>query len=202
MFGGDRARAADELTQRASRANIPGGKEKLSAMADKVRAGHDPRGVLYKADLPDEWLPKMLDWDKPLSQQPESVKKVANQIYGPQLKTRPIGKDLVDVHLYENGGGSIGAFPPSKVADVLKNPADYLPFTGQAFHRQLTDMGAKRDLMGRPYTPDADVARNLREAGIPGIRYKDQGSRGTEGGTHNYVVFPGMEDKLKILERK
>jgi len=31
-------------------------------------------GNLYKADIPDEWLPKMLDWDKPLSQQPSAVK--------------------------------------------------------------------------------------------------------------------------------
>ena len=42
----------------------------------------------------------------------------------------------------------------------------------------------------------------LKRKGIPGIRYKDQGSRGSEGGTHNYVVFPGMEGLLKILERK
>ena len=29
---------------------------------------------LYKVDLPDEQIAKMLDWDKPLSQQPESVR--------------------------------------------------------------------------------------------------------------------------------
>jgi len=33
----------------------------------------DP-GNLYKIDLPDEHIDKMLDWDKPLSQQPENVK--------------------------------------------------------------------------------------------------------------------------------
>ena len=32
-------------------------------------------GNLYKVDLPDEMIAKMLDWDKPLSQQSESVKK-------------------------------------------------------------------------------------------------------------------------------
>ena len=30
---------------------------------------------------------------------------------------------------------------------------------------------------------------HLRELGIPGIRYLDQGSRGAGQGTHNYVVF-------------
>lgn len=32
-------------------------------------------GAKYTVDLPDEWLPKMLDWDKPLSQQPEAVQQ-------------------------------------------------------------------------------------------------------------------------------
>jgi hypothetical protein len=36
-------------------------------------------------------------------------------------------------------------------------------------------------------TPEAALA--LLNAGIPGIRYLDQGSRGTGQGTHNYVVF-------------
>ena len=35
----------------------------------------EPLGSLYKIDLPDEVVPRMLDWDKPLSQQSESVKK-------------------------------------------------------------------------------------------------------------------------------
>jgi hypothetical protein len=33
------------------------------------------------------------------------------------------------------------------------------------------------------------VAAALQEAGIPGIKYLDQGSRGKGEGTHNYVVF-------------
>jgi len=33
------------------------------------------KGYLYKGDIPDEAIGKMLDWDKPLSQQPESVRK-------------------------------------------------------------------------------------------------------------------------------
>lgn len=33
------------------------------------------KGSLYHADLPDEMVDRMLDWDKPLSEQPESVRK-------------------------------------------------------------------------------------------------------------------------------
>jgi hypothetical protein len=45
------------------------------------------------------------------------------------------------------------------------------------------------------------AADRLRQAGIPGIRYLDGGSRGAGAGTSNYVVFPGNENLLKILSR-
>ena len=35
----------------------------------------DSGGALYKVDLPDETIAKMLDWDKPWNQQPEAVRK-------------------------------------------------------------------------------------------------------------------------------
>jgi hypothetical protein len=41
----------------------------------------------------------------------------------------------------------------------------------------------------------------LRQAGIPGIRYLDGGSRGAGQGSSNFVVFPGEESLLTILER-
>ena len=33
------------------------------------------RGYLYKLDIPDEDIPKYLDWDKPLSEQPEHIQR-------------------------------------------------------------------------------------------------------------------------------
>jgi hypothetical protein len=49
-----------------------------------------------------------------------------------------------------------------------------------------------------------DVSRMLQEAGIPGVRYFDAGSRGGDSatGTRNFVVFPGEEKKVKILRRE
>ena len=46
-------------------------------------------GSFYKVDLPDEHIAKMLDWDKPLSEQPENVKKAfaAAGIKGDQMLT-------------------------------------------------------------------------------------------------------------------
>ena len=41
---------------------------------------NEPLGNLYKVDLPDKHIEKMLDWDKPLSQQPKNVQKAFNSI--------------------------------------------------------------------------------------------------------------------------
>jgi hypothetical protein len=42
-------------------------------------------------------------------------------------------------------------------------------------------------------------AEFMREAGIPGIKFLDQGSRNVGAGTRNYVVF---DDKLISIVRK
>jgi hypothetical protein len=47
------------------------------------------------------------------------------------------------------------------------------------------------------HSPGAE--QRLREAGIPGIKYLDQGSRGKGDGTRNYVVF---DDKLIDILKK
>ena len=45
------------------------------------------------------------------------------------------------------------------------------------------------------------VAKALRQAGIPGIKYFDEMSRSAGKGTRNFVVFPGEEKSMTILER-
>jgi hypothetical protein len=45
-----------------------------------------------------------------------------------------------------------------------------------------------------------NATNQLKQAGIPGIKYLDQGSRGAEGGTHNFVMFD--DELVKITGRK
>lgn len=168
MNGGDPVKAAADLERRAQYANIPGGKEKLLELAAKVRAGYDPTGALYKVDLPDSAISRMLDWDKPLSQQAPEVLQVL------QAADRR-AKDS----LYQNGG---------------------------EYYRALMS----RHAQNAPLHIGLDAAENaaqfpasqqLRALGIPGIRYLDGNSRGAGQGTSNFVVFPGEENLLRILER-
>ena len=48
----------------------------------------NPEGTLYKVDIPDEDIPKMLEWDKPISQQNKSIKPAIETVLN---KVKSIG---------------------------------------------------------------------------------------------------------------
>jgi len=72
-FDGDVEKAADRFMQ--SVYETPKTKAKMRQNLIDEFQTYSPKGQLYKADLPDEMVDRMLDWDKPLSQQPEAVQK-------------------------------------------------------------------------------------------------------------------------------
>ena len=128
-------------------------------------------GSLYKADLPDEMIDRMLDWDKPLSKDvPQDVKDAFNKL----AQTYPDLKEKIFAAYREGKPGS-------------------------HYYSLLNDYAKTGDLVkNQKFASDA-----MRQAGIPGIKYLDAGSRGAGGtGTRNFVVFPGEEKKVRILERK
>ena len=135
-----------------------------------------PQASLYKADLPDEMIDRMLDYDKPLTRQPKNVQAALAKLGDPQEKLDAYDDALLKA-LFEDAAdpGSVPRNPSG--ADIL---------------------GKLENQYGRKGASDY-----LRGLGIPGIRYLDAGSRGPGGsGTRNFVVFPGEEKKVRILERK
>ena len=38
-------------------------------------------GTLYQLDIPDDVMPKLLDWDKPMSRQPKDVQASPRRLY-------------------------------------------------------------------------------------------------------------------------
>ena len=120
----------------------------------------------------------MLDWDKPLSQQPAQVMDLIREKLKEQKYLGP--KD--------NG--------PRQLESALK--AWKMEHGGMAESRMEALVGGRGNLLGD--TPE-NVAQNLNRVGIPGIRYLDGGSRAAGTGLSNYVVFPGEEGLLSILER-
>lgn len=180
-----------------------------NALADAIDnlSPKSASGQMYSVDLPDEQIAKMLDLDKPLSQQPSEVRNI--------LKRRITSVEPTDK--FDMGGNSLlrdnrlGQYDKSnanpwiletqsingtsrfglsqKDVDRMFGGKDVNELTGeQILSRLAQEKGSQ-----------AAASQYLREVGIPGVRYLDAGSRG-KGGTSNFVVFPGEESKLRIME--
>ena len=152
---------SSQLQKRISLSKSPGDVKGAQEALDFIRSAkiNMPEGSLYKVDLPDEHIAKMLDWDNPLSQQHPDVQAMAQSLM----------KD-----------GKQNQFGWLSNAD---SPGG-LSMTGKQFLNSLQGGEAQ-----------------MQKAGIPGIRYLDGGSRSAGTGSSNFVVFPGNEGLLSILER-
>jgi hypothetical protein len=129
--------------------------EYLAKNAEKLQQS---TGSLYKVDLPDNAIAKMLNYDAPV---PESMRK-------------PISEAAMS----QFGSGSTGT-------------------SGEHLYKEII---ANFKQAGHP-NPTQAATDWLTKQGVPGMRYLDQGSRTGGAGTSNFVVFPGNEGLLKILER-
>jgi hypothetical protein len=92
---------------------------------------------------------------------------------------------------------------PKRVQDAMRKLGARPTDTGEQAYLYLQTkapgLGAQ-DRYGQPIKRAKDYAGGLmREAGIPGIRYLDAGSRGAGSGTMNTVLFD--DSLVKILER-
>ena len=134
-------------------------------------------GNLYKVDIPDEYVPKMLDWDKPLSEQSQEIKDALSNI--PHR-----GKDWTFKTTIE----TLDAAPYLR-EDVTLNP------TGSEIYSLL----GNAMMVGNKAPGQINASKKLNELGIKGIRYLDEGSRDKKQGTSNFVVFDPKE--VKILEK-
>jgi len=204
----------------------------IQKLFDAGRIKPMPTGNLYKVDLPDEKIAKMLDFDKPLSQQKNILDALTPENMGLTLRPTAEGKYMA----YLADGKPIGLQVKGVTPEVFR----------EKWISRLREMGDLEGGAGRAVgylggTVPGDlpplVAKALRQAGIPGIKYFDEGSRNLantyivknpQGGenvfssktaaeayvkkypedkliepkvTRNFVVFPGEEKNMTILER-
>jgi hypothetical protein len=116
-------------------------------------------GSLYTVDIPDNMIGRMLDWDKPLSQQGQIGRSIIEALSAEELLPKATRR---------NEGRLTGR-------DAYEVFSDF-----------LSPAGASREFQG---------------FGIPGIKFLDEGGRAAGKGTRNFVVFPGEEKNLTILQR-
>jgi hypothetical protein len=181
-------------------------------------------GHLYEYDLPDETIAKMLDWDKPLSEQPgyvyEALRKgglladdasleskmrreLIERINRRQLDEGPalqewheeLGKKWSD-----DAPDADEALDMQRVIEKWWDEGGVDVYSGANRGSALDPGGASmKSYLESRFGSPAEAAMALREAGIPGIRYLDQGSRSGGAGTSNFVLFD--DDAAKLLAR-
>jgi hypothetical protein len=152
----------------------------------------------------------MLDWDKPLSEQPAAVREA--------LKRRIT--DVQPTDKFDMGGNSLlrdnrlGQYDKTRINPwILVSSHAHGTSAFGLSQKDVDRMFGKKDVanltgeqiisrLAQQQGGQSAASAYLRSIGIPGIKYLDAGSRGQGGsGTRNFVVFPGEEKKVKILER-
>ena len=192
------------------RPNTPAGiaaAQKLAAYDSGAVAALNP-GHMYEVNIHADPA-KFLDWDKPLSQQSQSVQKIAGtipthgvedmheeQLRGVLQKIDPSGvwnamDQRAELGREMSWGELIKAAKQMGVDRYLagNGPGD-LSQTGATLYHRLDAAN-----LGNPM----NVSNALAAEGIPGIKYLDGGSRAAGDGSRNYVAF---DDKLIEILRK
>jgi len=154
----------------------------------QLRKAIDNTGSMYEVDIPDKEIVNFLDWDAPLSEQPESVRKAM-------------------IKIAEENPDYFGG-----VANGLKKGYDsnaYAKYKGADFYGALMDAKFKKITTSGETYQNSPLQANkgtmklasdhLNSLGIKGIKYFDGSSRAAGEGTRNLVVF---DDKIiKTLKR-
>ena len=138
---------------------------------------YQPPGAVYKVDLPDEHIAKMLDWDKPLSQQPQAVQDALRKTnWAPDEAVWP---HYTGQQLYE---GEMQAGGPYKDSGWASSDS----------RKAVSDKFRSAGIPGIKYLDAGSRAGPVNP--IPGGYYANKRQ------TRNFVVF---DDKiLKILGRE
>ena len=90
--------------------------QKLQSKGVEMQKG----GYLYKVDLPDEQIAKMLDWDKPLSEQSEYVQNIMKNIGMPLDRTGEKAYQGVSYEMGRQKGSSQSKVVPTNPMEASK----------------------------------------------------------------------------------
>jgi hypothetical protein len=149
-------------------------------------------GHMYEVNI-DANPEDFLDWDKPLSEQSEKV-RAAVQAEPPQAIAAQRAQLEAKVNVAQRRAErayETGQDTPEMFTEIRK-----AEFELEQFSKKFNPSGAA---VVAGMGPKEEAAQALRAAGIPGIKYLDQGSRGAGGGSRNYVVF--SPEMISILRK-
>lgn len=132
-------------------------------------------GRFYTVDIPDD--APMLDWDQPLSSQPQHVQDAIKNAVNEN-------KDLIEAYAsYSRKTHSNRGFWSN---EVLHGSS----LDGETAYRALTEVLGSQEA----------ATKALQKGGLKGIKYLDSGSRNAKDGSRNLVVFD--DSIIKILKKE
>ena len=150
-------------------------------------------GRLYKVEIPED--SDLLVWDAQLTDQPDRIWDAVKEAYASIFPGGTYGPDERETgsDAYQRLSNAIKqkAYQDGVAAqsNLRKRGIDPISPEGQA------ETDGFRDRMDNP---DRYASEALRDAGIPGHRYLDQGSRADGDGTYNYVIYD--DAAVSVLE--
>ncbi|MDO4770014.1 MAG: hypothetical protein Q4A11_06580, partial [Brachymonas sp.] len=147
MQGGPFAKRAKDSMEILQAAKAAGGLKKS-------------KGQLYKVEVPED--SDLLDWDKPLHEQPQKVQEAIEQ--------------------------TVAELPVSLLARHANADST---LTGRGLMQGIRDAFAQDVLDNTQFwgSNEQKVSQYLNSLGIPGLRYLDGNSRTDGEGSHNYVIW-------------
>lgn len=172
--------------RRQTAATHPNWKDAIR-LADRIEKGtvSFKGGQLYTVDIPED--SELLDWDKPLSEQPRGVNKAIQKVERDRLIS--IMKQRINARAERvKSGENTDAL--DRQIEVLREEIDAfnLPLggTGERYYKSLS----------RQFGGDRAASQYLASLGIRGIKYLDGNSRTAKDGSHNYVIFDDKDVQI------
>lgn len=168
----------------------------LKFLWDDYKKAAVANGQVYRVDIPDDAVARMLDWDKPLSKQALEVQAI---LRGMGIGAAPDAEARTSAL-----ANARAAYDKAYAANA---PMEELRRLRQEIFNAEDDVrniGAVADPTGQviynglPGT-QREASLALLAAGIPGIKYLDAGSRIAGEGSRNLVVFD--ENLVTITQR-
>lgn len=165
----------------------------------KVEAGN-----LYTVDIPDEMVSKMLDWDKPLSQQPKTFQDLVSDL--PRFQDSYVASKATAGEAYGELAGKLGS--RAKASEALRQAG--IPGIRYLDRQSRPTNIMDKRLQGIFEKHNGDIEKTANEYmrsiyDTPKEKEKIRASilKQLESPiTRNFVIFPGEEESVKIIERK
>jgi len=158
-------------------------------------------GNLYRVDLPDEQIDRMILFDEPFEKQPQTVKDAWKKWKTSSRGKKHIKRTIREHYDYDkpyklirnpDGHGMVRKYDETWEPDIFKNPSgeDIHSQIYESFPMERDELGNVLQLKPGMFQREAIQSANwLNKNKVPGIKFLDQLSRDAKKGTYNYVKF-------------